>query len=106
MILHSNDARRPGSTSLTTLILALIAIGGAAGVIALLVTARHWIYWFIPRDPSAEFVYWRLKDPFGWWVIVAPIGFTFVVLWIVLFFRQSKSLSELLGILRFPSVLI
>src|SRR6266511_2641680 len=33
------------------------------------------------------------------------VGFAFVVLWIILFFRQNKTLRELMGVLHFPPIL-
>src|SRR6266545_2147182 len=99
---HGSESQRRGSAQASTVILAVIAISAAVAVVAGLIALGELLRNY---DPTAEFVYRRLADKFSWAVILAPVGFAFVVLWIILFFRQNKTLRELMGVLHFPPIL-
>ncbi|MCI0457401.1 MAG: hypothetical protein L0Z62_10570 [Gemmataceae bacterium] len=104
MRLPSTPSRPPGrrgGTLLITLILLTIAVVAAIGILVGLMLVRL----LFRGDPQYEFVYRRLEETFGWTAVLAPVGFAFFVLWLILFLRQPHTLRQLLTGLHFPKLL-
>ena len=104
MMLHPNQprpSRRPGSTLLAAIILIAVALVAAIGIVAGLILLR----WLAQGDPNYEFVYRRLEETFGWAAVLTPVGYAFVVLWLILFLRQPHTLRQLFTGIGFPKVL-
>src|SRR5262245_54008003 len=98
---HPRPWRRPGSTLLSTLVLATIAVVAAVAIVVGLILLR----WFFQGDPTYEFLYRRLEETFGWAAVLTPVAFAFVVLWTILFLRQPTTLRQMFTAIGFPKFL-
>ena len=59
-----------------------------------------------PADTTqqTELILRRLEGTFSDWVILFPAAFAFVILFLILFFRQEKSVGDMLKAVGFDAV--